>query len=240
MNKKKGINPPNAKSYSNIRNDWSKDRNAFVVMQRNFFIALSLIAMAGIIVAMVVIKSMVEKNAIEPYVISVNTLDKMPVAVPAQSVKEYANANIPVIEYFIVKYIKARESFDPNTFRYDNSTITRIMSTSDIYQAFRKIVNNPDNNPRELFGPDGRVEVAVKNLTHNSKEAVITVRIAKKIGTANTDAITSTMHYQIKLHYVLETKDMTIAELQVNPLGIKIDTYQINEEKVFEEEQVVE
>ena len=48
------------------------------------------------------------------------------------------------------------------------------------------------------------------------------------------------MHYQIKLHYVLETKDMTIGELQVNPLGIKIDTYQINEEKVFEEEQVVE
>ncbi len=241
MNKNKGLTPPSPKAYSQVKNNWNHDRNAFITMQRNFFVMLSVVSMVGIVVAMIVIKSMVEKNAIEPYVISVNNTDKMPVAIPSQSIKEYASANIPVIEYFLVKYIKTREGYDPNTFKYDNTTTTRVMSSPEIYQAFRRaVINDEKNNPEKLFGSDGKVEVIIKNLAHNPKEAIVNIRITKKINSSS-DETKSTMHFQIKLHYILNTNDMTGGELQINPLGIKVDTYQLTEEKAFiDDEEILE
>lgn len=236
MNKKKGLSTPNAKVHNQVKSDWNKDRNAFVSMQRNFFVMLSIVSMVGVTFAMIVIKSMVEKNAIEPYVISVNNADKMPVAIPSQSVKEYATANAPVIEYFIVKYIKSREGYDFATFKYETTTTTRIMSTSEVYQTFRKyVVNNEKNNPEALFGQDSRVDVVIKNIAHNPKESIASIRIAKKVNSAFGEG-KSISHFQVKLHYKLETSEMTAGEMQINPLGFKVDSYTLTEEKLFEEQ----
>lgn len=236
MNKKKGLSSPNAKVHNQVKNDWNKDRNSFVTIQRNFFVILSIISMIGVVFAMIVIKSMVEKNAIEPYVISVNNADKMPIAIPSQSVKEYASTNAPVIEYFIAKYIKAREGYDFTTFKYETTTTVRIMSTSEVYQTFRKfVISNEKNNPEALFGPDSRVDVVIKNIAHNPKENIANVRIAKKV-TSSFGEAKSVSHFQIKLHYKLNTNEMTAGEVQINPLGFNVDSYTLTEEKLFEQE----
>ena len=241
MNKKKGLSIPNANLHNQVKSDWNKDRNAFVSMQRNFFVMLSIVSMIGVVFAMIVIKSMVEKNAIEPYVISVNNADKMPVAIQSQSIKEYVSENIPVIEYFIVKYIKAREGYDFATFKYEATTTARIMSTSEVYQTFRKYVfGNEENNPEVLFGRDSRIDVVIKNIAHNPNENIASIRIAKKL-TSSFGESKSVSHFQVKLHYKIETKEMNAGEMQVNPLGLKIDSYTITEEKLFEEaEEMIE
>ena len=239
MNKKKGLSLPNAKVHNQVKNDWHKDHNAFVAMQRNFFVMLSIVSMLGVIFAMIVIKSMVEKNAIEPYVISVNNADKMPIAIPSQSVKEYASANVPVIEYFIVKYIKSREGYDFATFKSETITTTRVMSTSEVYQTFRKfVINNEKNNPEVLFGQDSRVEVVIKNIAHNPKESIANIRLAKKVNSSFGEE-KAISHFQVKLHYKLETNEMTAGEMQINPLGFQVDSYTLTEEKLFEEDEEV-
>ena len=239
MNKKKGSSLPNAKIHNQVKNDWKKDHNSFIAIQRNFFAMLSIVSIIGVIFAMIVIKSMVEKNAIEPYVISVNNEDKMPVVIPSQSVKEYASANAPVIEYFITKYIKAREGYDFATFKYETTTTVRIMSTAEVYQTFRKFVINSDkNNPETLFGPDSRVDIVIKNLAHNPKESVANVRIAKKVNSSFGEG-KSVSHFQVKLHYKLKTDEMTAGEMQINPLGLNVDSYALIEEKLFEEDEEV-
>ena len=224
------------KHYIQLKSGWDKDRNAFIAMQRNFFILLSLVSMAGVIVAMVVIKSMVEKNAIEPYVISVNTADKMPIAINSQSVKDYAKANPAVIEFFLIKYIKSREGYEFGTYNYDYNTVTKTMSTYDIFQQFRRTVLNDDkNNPSKLFGNSGRVEVIIKQITHTEKNAIATVRIAKKVHVA--DTVRAVLNYQIKLHYTMETANLKVSDIEINPLGIIIDTYDVTEEKTIVEDE---
>ncbi len=241
MNKKKGLSAPNAKVHKQIKSDWNKDHNAFVAMQRNFFVLLSIGSMVGVVFAMIVIKSMVEKNAIEPYVISVNNADKMPVAISSQSVKEYTSANDPVIEYFMVKYLKAREGYDFATFKYETTSTTRIMSTPEVYQSFRRaVVLNEKNNPEILFGQDSRVDVVIKNIAHNPKESIANIRFAKKVNSTFGEA-KSIAHFQVKIHYVLDTNELTAGEVQINPLGFKVDSYTLTEEKTFEiDEEVVE
>lgn len=224
------------KRYVQIKSGWDKDRNALIAIQRNFFIALSLASMVGVITAMIVIKSMVEKNAIEPYVISVNTADKMPVAISSQSVKEYARVNPAVIEFFLIKYIKAREGYEYGTYNYDYNTVARTMSNFEVYQQFRKTVLNDDkNNPVKLFGKNGRIEVIIKQVTHTEKNAIATIRIAKKVYVS--DTVRTVLNYQIKVHYTMETANLKVSDIEINPLGIIIDTYDVTEEKTIIEDE---
>jgi type IV secretion system protein VirB8 len=224
------------KHYVQLKSGWDKDRNAFIAMQRNFFILLSLVSMGGVITAMIVIKSMVEKNAIEPYVISVNTADKMPIAINSQSVKDYAKANPAVIEFFLIKYVKSREGYEFGTYNYDYNTVAKTMSTYEVYQQFRKTVLNDDkNNPFKLFGKDGRVEVIIKQITHTEKSAIATIRIAKKVYIS--DTVRTILNYQIKLHYNMETANLKVSDIEINPLGIIVDTYDVTEEKTIVEDE---
>lgn len=224
------------KHYVQLKSSWDKDRNAFIAMQRNFFVLLALISMGGVIVSMIVIKSMVEKNAIEPYVISVNTADKMPVAVNSQSVRNYATANPVVIEFFLIKYIKSREGYEFATYNYDYNTVAKNMSTYGVYQQFRKAVLNDDkNNPVKIFGKDGRVEVVIKQVTHMEKSQIATVRIAKKVWIG--DNVRTVLNYSIKLHYTMETANLKVSDIEINPLGIIVDTYEVTEEKTIVEDE---
>ena len=236
MVKEKKSQPPTSKTYAQIRHGWVKDKNAFIAMQRNFFVLLSITAMFGVVIAMIVIKSMVEKNAIEPYVISVNTADKMPVAISSQSIKQYADANSAVIEFFLTKYIKAREGYYFGTYKEDYNNTTRAMSNYSVYKQFRQAILGDDkNNPAKIFGENGRVEVVIKQIAHNPKTSIATIRIAKKVFIS--DALRQILNYQIKIHYILDTSNLKASDIEVNPLGLTVDTYEVTEEKTIIEDE---
>lgn len=237
VDKKKHKEPskPTNKNYAQIKHGWSKDKNAFIAMQRNFFVVLSIAAIFGVVIAMIVIKSMVEKNAIEPYVISVNTADKMPVSVSSKSVKEYANAHSAVIEFFLTKYIKSREGYHFGTYKYDYNMITRSMSNYSIYRQFKKSLSAEENNPLKIFGNTGWVDIVIKQITHNPKTNIATIRIAKKVFLG--DSLRSILNFQIKLHYTLDTANLKASDIEVNPLGMSVDTYVSTEEKTIIEDE---
>lgn len=233
---KNKVTPPTAKSFIQIKSGWAKDKNAFIAAQRNFFILLSIASIFGVVVAMIVIKSMVEKNAIEPYVISINTADKMPVAISSKSVKEYASANAAVIEFFLIKYIKSREGYNFGTYKYDYGTFVKSLSNFSIYKQFRSdVINNEKNDPSKLFGEYGRVDVVIKQISNDPKTNIATIRIAKKIYIS--DSLRSILNYQVKIHYIIDTTNLKASDIEINPLGIVIDTYQMIEEKTIIEDE---
>ncbi len=90
---KKNIQPNNARS-------WYKDKAFGIIIQRNILFIISIILFASVILSLMVIKSIVEKQAIEPYVIKVSDQDQIPISVNMNSVISYANVNQGVVEYF--------------------------------------------------------------------------------------------------------------------------------------------
>lgn len=230
--------PPTHQVYVQVKNGWMKDKNAFLTSQRNFFALLCFISFLGIIVAMIVIKSMVEKNAIEPYVVSVNTMDKMPIAISSQSIKEYANANQAIVEFFIIKYVKTREGYNFGTVTYDYDFITKVMSSPNVYRDFRKnTLSDEKTNPVTVLQENGKIEVVVKQITHSLESQIAVLRIAKKIYKG--ERIDSIINLQVKLHYKIETANLKASDIEVNPLGIIIDSYDLTEEKTFIEDEIV-
>lgn len=232
----KKITQPNAKSYVQVKNGWMKDKNSFIALQRNFFMILSIVSLFGIATSMIVIKSMVEKNAIEPYVISVNTADKMPIAISSQSVKQYAGANQSVVEFFLIKYTKSREGYNFGTYKYDYDIVTRIMSTPDIYRQFRRnTFADEKTNPVKVFQDRGRVEVVIKQITHGVQSQIAIIRIAKKI--YQNERLDSILNFQIKMHYNINTEGLKASDVEINPLGLVVDTYEVTEEKTLIEDE---
>lgn len=230
--------PPSQAKYVQLKHGWVKDQNKFIVLQRNFFVLLSIASIFGVMIAMIVIKSMVEKNAIEPYVISVNTADKMPISVSSQSVKNYTEANQAVIEFFLVKYVRSREGYNFGTYTYDYDIVTRMMSSDMVYRRFKKEnFSNDDTNPIKVFKNFGRVEVVIKQITHGVKSRIAIIRIAKKV--YKHERLDSVLNFQIKLHYDIKTENLKASDIEINPLGITIDTYEVTEEKTLIEDETV-
>ena len=216
---------------------WYSDKHGMITTQRNLLFATCIIMFIAVIVALATIKFMIEKNAIEPYVIRVSKTDVIPTSVPMDSVKTYADANQSVIEYFITQYVKARESYSAELYNYNYNTVVNSMSTRKVYgQFYNAVVRDQQNSPIIRLNTRGEMDVIIKQVTSEIKNHITTFRIAKRVFIDGT--ITSVTHYQIKIHYIFDTLNLTYKDITINPLGIKVDAYDMVEEKTIVNDEI--
>jgi type IV secretion system protein VirB8 len=208
---------------------WYEDKTFRVTVQRNILFVVSIILSACIIVSLIAIKTIVEKQAIEPYVVKVSNQDQIPISVNMNSVISYANANQSVVEYFLLQYVNLRESYNFLTYNYDYSIILKRMSTSQIFNTFWNQVNSADG-VINLLGRNGSINISVKQLIPDPSNKVAVMRISKRF--VQNGNIKSIKNYEIKLHYDFKTENLSYKDIVLNPLGIIIDFYEIKEEVV--------
>lgn len=204
---------------------------------RNILLALCAFLFVGLLIALMTIKVIIEKNAVEPYVISISKTDAMPVAVNSSSVKQYSDTNLTVVEYFLSQYIKTREGYNYITYQYDYNVLTKIMSSRGVYSEFYNTTAKGDGvGPSATLGNRGTIEVIIKQITTDPRTQTSAFRIAKRTITDSTQQATS--HYKITMHYIFDTSNMNYRDLTLNPLGIKIDSYQVLEEKTLVDDEL--
>ena len=119
---------------TNNARSWYQDKAFGITIQRNILFIISVILFASVIISLMAIKSIVEKQAIEPYVIKVSDQDQIPISVNMNSVISYANANQGVVEYFLIQYVNLREGYSFSTYKYDYTNVVKRMSTNEILQ----------------------------------------------------------------------------------------------------------
>jgi type IV secretion system protein VirB8 len=176
------------------------------------------------------IKTIIEKNSIEPYIIKVEDPNDVPVAVSVQDISAYVASNKLVLEHFLSKYIKARESYDPDSYKYDYGSVVAAMSSPEVYAAFKGVyLNDKDLSPIKKIGQFGRIEVNIQQVVARENANAFIFRIAKNIYSYNN--LTDTQFYQITVNYRFDTSNMSYAASMVNPLGIKVFKYEVLSEK---------
>jgi type IV secretion system protein VirB8 len=215
---------------------WYQDKAFGIAMQRNILLVISIFLFFGIIAALVTIKTIVEKKAVEPYVIKVSKQDQIPVSVNIESVKNYISANQGVLDYFLLEYIRARESYNFETYIFDYNTLVKKMSTSLVFKPFWDNVNDATNGVIANLGRLGKIDIVVKQIALESRNNIIVVRIAKRL-IRNGD-VKQISHYKIKMHYLFDTSNLTYKDIVLNPLGIKIDFYEVFEEKALVNDEI--
>ncbi|QND54373.1 type VI secretion protein (plasmid) [Phyllobacterium sp. 628] len=204
---------------------WENDVIRLVKRSRTiaWIIAAISAALAGMAMACLVL--LLPLKSFEPYVIEVDkTTGFMEIKQPLADGD--LTQNEAIIRMYVVRYLKARESYDPTSVK-ENYDLAQLLSTGE---AARDLLNlygpsNPEN-PVNRFGSDTRVIVKIKSLqVPNSRTAIIrfsTQRIGQDTGPEE--------HWVSLLHFHYSKAPMPNEWRFENPLGFQVVDYRRDQE----------
>ena len=211
----------------NEHKNWYKDRYQQVLVQRKLLVLITLMSLVCTLVTVLVIAQLTPLKTVEPFVIQVDQKSGITQTVDPLTVEELT-ANEAVNNFFIVQYIRSRETYSIHDLRR-NYNIVRIMSESGrVYPEFvsQADPNNPRSNAARL-GSTGVRTVSFKSITYiNPQLAQARLLIEEKSangGTRQEHKIALVAFQYIKMN-------LTNEERYINPLGFRVTDYRLDED----------
>lgn len=207
-------------------NNWYKDRYQYVLVQRKLLTMITVLSLICTLATVIVISQLTPLKTIEPFVIQVDQKSGITQTVDPLTVRELT-ANEAVNNYFIVQYIRSRETYSITDLA-KNYNLVRIMSESTrVYPQFVSEAdpNNPRSNAARL-GNVGERTVKFKSITYlNPQLAQVRLLIEEKgsQGRAQYHKIALVAFEYVKM-------SLGIEERYLNPLGFRVTDYRLDED----------
>lgn len=221
------------------KRNWYNDRNQFVVVQRNILALLTTLSLLCSIAATFSISQLAPLKSVEPFVIQVDQKTGITQVVNPLRSRELTG-NESINQYFMVQYIRARESFlgtpDRNYFNYN---IVRVLSDTEVFTQYQNdiILSNPDS-PGARLGTRGSREVSVgsiklldkRNLTggEESMRYLVKVRIIERPSSGEGRML----HQLILIEFKYTELALTIEDRYLNPIGFRVMGYRVDEDNI--------
>lgn len=221
---------------------WYQDKYQHVLVQRNVFALVALLALAGALVAVLAVARLAPLKTVEPYLLQVDQKTGITKKVEPISRDEYA-ADEAIDRYFTSTYIRAREAYNFSIRSY-NYNIVRLMSPRDIYAQFSDSVS--DRNPKSLamlLGSTGQRDIRIRSLSYIQNPVLPGSRrqpedktpakiMQARITTIDSIPGTSPIAQQWVVTITFEYASLKLNEEEqlINPLGYTVTSYQIQRE----------
>ncbi len=212
-----------------VHKNWYKDRYQYVLVQRKLLTVITLLSLFCTLAMVFVIARLTPLKSVEPFVIQVDQKSGITQTVDPLTVKELT-ANEAVNNFFIVQYIRSRESYSITDYAR-NYNIVRIMSEpTNVYSEFmhEQDPNNPKSNAARLGGSGVRT-VKFKSISYlNPQLAQVRLLIEEKVGEGG-----YTQQHKIAL-IAFEYIKMNLSneERYINPLGFRVTDYRVDEDVI--------
>ena len=216
-------------------NNWYSDRYNSVVIQRNLLLILLLLSIIMVILSSVIVGDVSSTFKIQPFVIEVE--DKTGLTNIVNPLADKALTSNEVLNrYFLMKYVKARESYNFQTWRYNYLTVIRLLSSDEVYGSFRRFINNSPNSPLALYGSQISTYVAFRSIQFfppnkddagvpKDPKAIIRFTIFPENGNLKNATTGNRIHKIVTLTYTYKQTEMNDDERAENPLGFYITSY---------------
>ncbi|MET0155127.1 MAG: type IV secretion system protein [Rickettsiales bacterium] len=236
---KNGAEAP-ASSAANRKNmnNWYGDRYNGILMQRNFMAVISLVCLGAVIVSVLVVAEITSQKTIEPFVIQVEEKSGM-TQVVRPIAKTYIDENKALNNYFIVRYLRAREEYFPPTYEYDYQTVTRLLSSEEVFRAFRRDVSPANETSPVRWGEQGTRDIRILSVLdmetpEGLKGHTVQVRFLVTDKMLQSGAAEKTTQYAkvARIRYDYIDMELTDEELYVNPVGFQVLQYKTTQEYV--------
>jgi type IV secretion system protein VirB8 len=216
------------KNLGKLKN-WYQDRYETILIQRNI---LLIIVFLFIFTFFITIRGVIELNSkkvYEPFIVQIEEATGIITKVDNSEVRNLP-AEKAVRNASMVRYILARESYNYADYNFNYYQIARLMSSEDVYNAFLQSINSSI-----ALGFEKKIDVRIKSfITMDESQNLIQVRIAKAVlpvGSTSEEAFeANAKNYIITLRYEYRSLDLTETERYINPLGMQIIAYRIDEE----------
>lgn len=209
--------------------NWYRDRYQSVLLQRRILMAICLISLFSTLASVLVIAQITPMKSVEPFVIQVDPKSGITQTVDPLTVSEITGLEA-VNNYFIVQYIRARESYNVNLINTNYATV-RVMSESDsVYPQFKRDVS--PSNPQSItarMGSNGSRYVKFKSISY-LKPRQAQARLLIEETTPNGGTV---QYNKIATIYFDYTKlQLTAEERYINPLGFIVKDYRVDEDSL--------
>jgi type IV secretion system protein VirB8 len=219
--------------------NWYNDRYQFVLVQRNILALLTAISLLCSMAATFSISQLAPLKSVEPFVIQVDQKTGVTQVVNPLKVRELTGQE-SINNYFMVQYIRARESFlgtpDRNYFNYN---LVRVLSGTEVFDQYQKdiILSNPDS-PGARLGVRGSREVQIGSIKlldkrdlaggEESRRYLVKVRIAEKASSA----AGKILQQLILIEFKYTELDLTVEDRYLNPIGFRVLGYRVDNDNL--------
>lgn len=224
------VNQPNTESL-NIANNWYADKYELMLVQRNIFFLMALVATIALAASIMVVRYVKSTKSIEPFVIEIEERTGVPTVVDPVTIEAYS-ANDTVVRYFIMKYIRAREEYSPSLYRYNFDTVVRVLSSEGVYYSDYKpkfSLGNPQS-PVNTLGTAFYKTALLKSIIF---PAPGTAQVRFTLQTDNSaGGIYNSADKIVFMQYEFANINMNENERLINPLGFRVTNYKIEDERL--------
>jgi type IV secretion system protein VirB8 len=212
-----------AQSTQQVRN-WYEERFDNITVQRNLLFILLLILLCLSIVAIGVVAYVINTKRFDPFVIQIDDTTGMAKVVnPINS--KILNGNEALAQYFIKKYVVARETYNPVDFTTLTNKTVRLLSANSIYWEYRGYIRNDAINPAIKYGQKNTTFLIVKSWSKlNDNKYILrfsTNETAQGRKVYNKIAV-------VEFQYI--PMELTEKDKDINPLGFQVTGYRVDDD----------
>jgi len=227
LKEEEGADAPTGKISST--RGWYEDRYQSLIVQRNLFFLLTALCIIFITISVVVLKGIVSQKRIEPMVIEVEDSSGI-ISLVNPNLNRDWTASKTINQYFLIKYLRARETYNAASYLYDYNTIVRLLSSSTVYRQFNETINNPSLSPISKYGANNTTELEIrsilflKNPSGSGQTAQIRFTVTEKQGSKlKYNKILSIVWDYIEMH-------LNFDDMMINPLGFQVQFYTVTDD----------
>jgi len=204
--------------------DWYEERYDNITVQRNLLFVLLLVLLCLSIISIGVVAYVVNTKRFDPFVIQIDDTTGMAKIVNPIS-SNILNGNEALAQYFIKKYVIARETYNPVDFTTEANKNVRLLSSNAIYWDYRGYLKNDEVNPVIKYGQKNTTFLLVKSWSKlDDKKYMLRFSINETAGARNTFNRIAVVEFD----YI--PMELTETDRDVNPLGFQVTGYRVDDD----------
>lgn len=208
--------------------DWFSDRYQTLIAQRNTTIFLLIFAIFSLSILGIVVIFLFKNKSIEPFIVEVDKKTGFVTFLKKDNKIISYSENEVIRNYFIKKYLDARETFDPRNYGYFYNKVVPAFSSPDVLKQFNNLIrSNEKSNPRIAYEDNLDCKVIINSMNEFDNNA-IQVRFTVEYVTPDSRKMRITKVATINYDFV--NYEMNEEMRYINPLGFIITGYRVSNE----------
>lgn len=207
--------------------NWYSDRYDRVIVQRNIFFLLLLFSLVLILVAVFALSRISTSRSFEPFVIQIDENTGMAKVVnPASS--EILSGNEALAQFFIKKYLVARETYNPVDFNNYSRQVIRLLSSQSVFWQYLGYIRADDNNLQLKYADRNTTYLRMRSwskLDNSGMKYVVRFSVQETVGDRNIFNKIAIIEYK---YFPMNLRD---EDMDINPVGFQIIGYRVDDDK---------
>lgn len=211
-------------NHANKIKNWYEEHYDNIVAQRNLlFVLLGTLLFLSIISVGVVVY-VINAKRFDPFVIQIDDTTGMAKIVNPVS-QNLLNGNDALAQYFIKKYVIARETYNPVDFNTEAKKIIRLLSSSSLYWEYNGYFKNQEVDPTIKYGQKNSTFLLVK-----SWSKLANTKYIMRFSINETAGAQKVFHKIAVIEFQYVPMELAPGDEDINPVGFQITGYRADDD----------